>query len=81
MEIALKLIDHLTQPFKPEKYKDTYADEIRELIERKSKGKKIQPKGKEPAPTKVHDIMALLKASLEQDTKKSKKKNPKAVND
>jgi DNA end-binding protein Ku len=77
MEIALKLIDHLTKPFNPASYKDTYADEIKELIQKKAKGKKIQVKGKEAPPTKVHDIMALLKASLEQDTKKTKKKPSK----
>jgi len=77
MEIALKLIDHLTKHFKPEIYKDTYADEIKELIQKKAKGKKIQPHGEEPPPTKVHDIMELLKASLAQDAQKPKKKTPK----
>ena len=45
MDVALKLIDHLTNSFDPKKYKDTYADEIKAIIEQKAKGRKIQPKG------------------------------------
>lgn len=73
LAIALKLIDHLTTSFKPEKYKDTYIDEMKEIIEKKAKGKKIHPKGQEPKPSKVQDIMSLLKASLETPKGSSKK--------
>lgn len=78
VDVALKLIDHLTTKFKPEKYKDTYSDEIREIIEQKAKGRKIHPKGQESKPTKVQDIMSLLKASLEEQPKKSKTKRKTA---
>ena len=72
MEIALKLINHLTHHFKPEEYKDTYVGELKKMIEQKAKGKIIRPKGEKPAaPTKVHDIMSLLKASLEEEDKKT----------
>jgi DNA end-binding protein Ku len=76
LAIALKLIDHLTTSFKVSKYKDTYVDEMKAIIEQKAKGKKIHPKGQEPKPTKVQDIMSLLKASLEtpkESPKKAKK--------
>jgi|GEM_PF-4792715 len=36
------------------------------MIEKKAKGKKIHPKGQENKPSKIHDIMSLLKASLEE---------------
>lgn len=78
LDIALKLIDHLTTSFKPEKYKDSYTDEIKEIIEQKAKGRKIHPKGKEAKPSKVQDIMSLLKASLAEPPKKSKRKNKTA---
>lgn len=74
LEIAVKLINHLTKPFVPEEFKDTYTDEIKQIIEQKAKGKKIRPKGEEPKPTKVHDIMSLLKASLEKKPPKKRTK-------
>lgn len=73
VEIAIQLIGQLTVPFKPEAYRDTYIDELKEMIDKKSKGRPIHPQREraEP-PTKVHDLMALLQASLES------KKPPKA---
>lgn len=76
LEAATQLINQLTSRFKPEEYKSTYIEEIKEIIQQKAKGKKAHPKGHEPKPTKVHDIMSLLKASLQQ-TKKSAKKSVK----
>ncbi len=81
MDIALKLINQLTHKFQPEKYHDTYVDQLMDVIQKKAKGKKIVRKGEEkaPAPSKVHDIMSLLKASLdkpergEKQTKRKKK--------
>lgn len=72
MAIALKLIDQQTSTFKPKNYKDTYREEIKDIIEKKAKGKKIQPKGKEPQPSKVQDIMSLLKESLKHPPVKKK---------
>lgn len=75
IDIALQLIDELTKPFKPSEYSDTYADEIKEVIKKKSKGQKIVvKKGEEPKSRRVHDIMGLLKESLEQHKKKTKKR-------
>jgi DNA end-binding protein Ku len=70
INIALKLIDHLTVPFKPKDYVDTYEKEAMEMIEKKSKGKKIHPKGQEKKPSKVQNIMSLLKASLDEPKKR-----------
>lgn len=78
LTFAIKLIDQLTVPFKPEKYKDTYIDEIKELIKQKAKGKPIHPKSKEPAPSKVLDMMSLLKESLDQNKKKPTRKRKTA---
>jgi DNA end-binding protein Ku len=75
LEIALDLIDQLTKPFKPRDYSDTYTDEIKEVIAKKAKGKKVTiKKGQIPKATKVHDIMSLLKESLEQHKKKPKRR-------
>jgi len=78
LSIALKLIDHLTAKFKPSEYTDTYTDEIKEMIEKKAKGKKVHPKGQEVKPSKIHDIMSLLKASLDEESPKKTKKQKRA---
>jgi DNA end-binding protein Ku len=79
LDIAKQLVGSLAGDFKPEQYKDTYRDEVLQLIERKAAGKKIavQPAAEEvaaPAP----DLMSALKASLEavrsRDDGQSKKK-------
>ncbi len=71
VEIALALIDQLTEKFKPEEFKDTYTDELKRVIAAKSKGKTIKAKGKEPKPTEVSDIMAMLKKSLVKEKTKA----------
>lgn len=73
LSIALKLIDHLTTSFKPKEYIDTYVKDVMEMIESKAKGKKIHPKGEKKKSPEIHDIMSLLKASLEE-TKPAKKR-------
>lgn len=74
IDIAMQLIDHLTVPFKPQTYKDTYTSEIKQIIKQKAKGRPIHPKTEEPRSTKVHDIMSLLQASLETKKKPPQKK-------
>jgi DNA end-binding protein Ku len=66
LEIAAQLIESLAADFGPEKYRDTYRDQVLSLIERKAEGKEIevQPAAEEvtaPAP----DLMSALKASLD----------------
>lgn len=63
-EFAFKLIDKLTEPFKPEKYHDTYTEELVKTIKAKAKGKKVIAKGKAPTPSHTADLVQLLKESL-----------------
>lgn len=79
VEIAMKLIDQLTVPFTPPE-KDVFEEELKKIIKKKAKGRPIHPKGQEPssAPTKIHDMMALLKASLEEKKKPAKKSRKSA---
>ncbi len=73
MSMAIQLIDQLTVPFNPKKYKDTYTEEIKDMIKQKAKGKKIHLKTAEKVPTgKIHDIMSLLQQSLEPKKKPKK---------
>lgn len=67
IEIALALIEQLTEAFKPDKFKDTYTDDLKKVIEAKAKGKPVKAKGKLPKNTDVADLMAMLKKSLEKE--------------
>jgi len=71
IELALTLIDQLTMKFDPGKYKDSYVDDLKRIIEQKAGGQEPRPQGKEPQPTKVVDMMELLKESLKQKRKEA----------
>ena len=69
LELAMSLIDNLTGAFEPEKYKDTYRENLRALIAAKVEGKEtVEP----PAPTHlapVIDILEALKMSIAEAKK------------
>ncbi len=71
LEIALKLIEQLSEPFIPEDYHDTYTEELEALIEAKVKGKKPAKAKKSENKAVAKDLMASLKASLEASKKGS----------
>ena len=66
LEVAGQLVESLAGQFEPDKYRDTYREQVLGLIERKAQGKKIalQPPSEEVAPA-APDLMGALKASLE----------------
>jgi DNA end-binding protein Ku len=66
LQIAKQLVDSLAGPFDPEKYRDTYREEVLALVERKAQGEHIavQPAAEE-AEEPVPDLMSALKASLD----------------
>lgn len=64
VDMALQLIDQLTEPFNPGEFKDTYAEQLKRVIEEKIKGRPVTAQGEAPLPTAVPDLMAALKASL-----------------
>ena len=66
LAIAMQLVESLAGEFEPDKYHDTYREDVLALIERKAAGEEIavQPateEDEEPVP----DLMAALKASLD----------------
>ena len=71
LDLALALVNQLTDKWKPEKYHDTYTEELRRLIEEKAQGRVPVPKGEEPKPTEVVNLMDVLKKSLEQQREKA----------
>lgn len=69
LDMALTIIDQLTDKFEPEKYKDTYKAELLKIIKKKS----AEPKTKKPVvaerrtrakKAKPDDLLEQLKASL-----------------
>jgi DNA end-binding protein Ku len=64
LALAEQLIESLTEPFAPEKHKNTHRDRVMALIEAKLKGKEVI---QEPAATpavKTVDLMSALETSL-----------------
>src|SRR5215210_364269 len=72
VEMAKSLVENLSDSFTPDKYDDTYREELMALIRAKAKGKKL-PEPKEEEDGEVIDLMAALRESVEQ-TKKDRKK-------
>ncbi|KWF03542.1 Ku protein [Burkholderia ubonensis] len=67
--MAKKLIDDMSGDWTPEQYRDTFRDDILELVERKVRSGKIEEIGAQPAETaraaaNVVDLTELLKRSL-----------------
>lgn len=69
VQLAVKLVEQLSEKFDPAAFKDTYIDELKKIIKAKAAGKQIriatEPK---KATATVKDLMSVLKESL--NTKK-----------
>ena len=70
VDMAKSLIENLSEPFKPDKYDDTYRKELLQLLRAKANGKKL-PEPSDEEPGEVIDLMAALRESVER-TKKSR---------
>lgn len=65
LDIAIKLVEQLSEKFKISKYRDTYTESLQKIIAIKTKGKVPKAKGKVPIPTtEMEDIIEKLKQSL-----------------
>lgn len=77
LEMATKLVEEMSDAWKPAQYKDTYHDDLMRLINKRIKAGKtevITPPSKDreeerPGRAKVVDLMALLKRSVQQPRK------------
>lgn len=74
VDMAMKLVEEMSEPWKPERYKDTYHEDLMRLIQKRIKAGKtevITAPGKDeedekPGRAKVVDLMALLRRSVQQ---------------
>ena len=64
IDMAIALINQLSQKFIPKNFHDTYSEDLERTIQSKLLGKKIRVSAKISRPTQVKDLMATLKASL-----------------
>ncbi|HKA85125.1 MAG TPA: Ku protein [Acidimicrobiales bacterium] len=78
LRMAEQLIDSLTEPFEPERYEDSYRNQVLDLIDRKAAGEEEVVAAPAPAAEeKVVDLMAALEASV-RDAKEARKRHPTA---
>lgn len=70
VDMAKTLIQNLTEPWKPEAYKDEYREALMDIVERKAAGQPIETPAA-AAPARVVDLMDALKASVEAAKKKT----------
>ena len=64
LELARLLVESLGAHFDPAKYKDTYRERLRNLVDAKIRGEELKPGGMMPVPPPVTDILEALRASL-----------------
>jgi DNA end-binding protein Ku len=82
VSLASELINRNTALFNPKRFKDSYAVELRELVEKKAKGRKVEIPKLEPAPaSNVVNLMDALKKSLgkEKDSKAASRPKRKSA--
>lgn len=65
MDLAVELIDKLTEKFDAGDFQDDYIKDLKKIIKAKQEGRKPEVKGKKKEPTKREDITSKLKESLE----------------
>jgi DNA end-binding protein Ku len=70
VDMAKALIQNLTEPWKPDAYKDEYREALMDIVERKAAGQPIEAPAA-AAPARVVDLMDALKASVEAAKKKT----------
>ena len=82
LDMALRLVDDMSEEWQPEKFKDTYREDLLARIEAKVKAGQTQEitapaKGEdEAAGAEVIDLMALLKKSVERKPEKERPRRP-----
>jgi DNA end-binding protein Ku len=64
-DLAMQLIKGMTAKFEPEKYKDTYQDMLREIIQARIEHRELKAPEEKRAEEAVEDLLEQLKRSLE----------------
>jgi DNA end-binding protein Ku len=75
MTMAISLVESMSGPFEPEKYHDTYREEVLALIERKAEGLELEAPTTTAPSANVVDLMAALEQSV-KDAKEARQRHP-----
>ena len=70
IKVAQQLVEALAAKWEPEKYYDTFEENVKKLIKARLEGKEVTAVEKPKKPAQVVDLMAALKQSLAQMDKK-----------
>jgi DNA end-binding protein Ku len=87
LDMALRLIDDMADEWKPDRYHDTYHEDLMKRIEEKIKAGQTEEitepekAEREPKGAEVVDLMALLRKSVEGGGRKGAAKERAAAND
>ena len=76
MDLAKHIVETKSGHFEPEKFEDHYEAALKELIEKKSKGIKIEAP-RERAPAKVINLMDALRRSVKEERQPGRKQQAK----
>lgn len=76
LDMAVDLVDSMTEQWRPEQYEDTYTARVKKLIDDKKAGRTVTPESGPSEPTKVVDLFEALSRSVEgrKGGKRGKKK-------
>jgi DNA end-binding protein Ku len=77
LNMASALVESLTEPFEPQRYEDTYRNQVLDLIDRKASGEELVAAPAPAAEEKVVDLMAALEASV-KEAKAARTRHPTA---
>ena len=69
LAMATQLITSMDVPWKPGRYRDTYADRINDLIRAKRRGHEVQQADEPPEATSVVDLLEALRRSVDSARK------------
>ncbi len=73
-DMAVLLVNTLSSPFEPQRYRDEYRDRLTRLIDGRAPSAQAAPQP--AASARVQDLMAALKASVEAARRKNRRRGP-----
>ncbi|MFC5213769.1 Ku protein [Streptomyces coerulescens] len=74
-DTAVQLIDAMSAPWEPDRYRDSYQEKVRDLVKAKAEGEEVALAEEAPQATNVIDLMSVLESSLDQAGDKRRRKS------
>jgi len=77
LDLALQIIDSLTEAWDPRRYQDQFRERVNKLVHEKAKGGEIHVEAERAAGGEVVDLMSALKASLSGSKHPARSERPR----